>query len=53
METLVQTNQSLIDTIDEVLQIQSDGHAKRLEAEKQLYQMEAELKQKLLTTHMG
>ena len=53
METLIQTNQSLIDTIDEVLQIQSDGHQKRLEAERQLYTMEAELKKKLLTTHMG
>ncbi len=53
IETLVQTNQSLIDTIDEVLQIQSDGHQKRLEAERQLYSMEAELKKKLLTTHMG
>ncbi len=53
IETLIQTNQSLIDTIDEVLQIQSDGHAKRLEAEKQLYSMENELKKKLLATHMG
>ena len=53
IETLVQTNQSLIDTIDEVLQIQTDGHNKRLEAEKQLYTMEAELKKKLLATHMG
>ncbi len=53
METLIQTNQSLIDTIDEVLQIQSDGHQKRQEAERQLYEMEAELKKKLLTTHMG
>ena len=53
LETLVQTNQSLIDTIDEVLQIQSDGHQKRLEAERQLYEMEAELKKKLLATHMG
>ena len=53
IETLVQTNQSLIDTIDEVLQIQSDGHAKRQEAEKQLYTMEAELKKKLLTSHIG
>lgn len=53
METLIQTNQSLIDTIDEVLQIQSEGHQKRLEAERQLYTMEAELKKKLLTTHMG
>ena len=53
METLIQTNQSLISTIDEVLQIQSEGRAKRVEAEKQLYQMEAELKKKLLATHMG
>ena len=53
LETLVQTNQSLIDTIDEVLQIQSDGHQKRMEAERQLYEMEAELKKKLLATHMG
>ena len=53
METLVQTNQSLIDTIDEVLRIQSDGHTKRMEAERQLYTMEAELKKKLLTTQLG
>ncbi len=52
IETLVQTNQDLIDTINQVMQIQSDGHAKRLEAEKQLYAMEAELKKKLLTTHL-
>ena len=53
METLIQTNQSLIDTIDEVLQIQSDGHNKRMEAEKELYTMETELKKKLRATHMG
>ncbi len=52
IETLVQTNQSLIDTINEVMAIQSDGHAKRIEAEKTLYAMETELKQKLLATHM-
>ena len=40
-------------TNDEVLQIQTDGHNKRMEAEKQLYTMEAELKKKLLATHMG
>ncbi len=50
IETLVQTNQSLIDTINEVVDIQRQGHAKRLEAEKQLYQMEAQLKKKLLET---
>ena len=52
IETLVQTNQDLIDTINEVMAIQSQGHAKRIEAEKTLYHMEAELKQKLLTTHL-
>ncbi len=52
IETLMQTNQSLIDTINEVMQIQKDGHQKRIEAEKQLYQMEAQLKQKLLETKM-
>ena len=52
IETLVQTNQSLIDTINEVMNIQSEGHAKRLEAERTLYNMEAELKKKLLTTNL-
>ena len=52
IETLVQTNQDLIDTINEVMEIQSQGHTKRMEAEKTLYNMEAELKKKLLTTHL-
>ena len=52
IETLIQTNQDLIDTINEVMDIQSQGHAKRLEAEKTLYTMEAELKKKLLSTRM-
>ena len=52
IDTLVQTNQSLIDTINEVMKIQSEGHTKRIEAEKTLYQMEAELKQKLLQTNL-
>ncbi len=52
IETLVQTNQDLIDTINEVMEIQSQGHEKRMEAEKQLYSMEAELKKKLLSTHL-
>ena len=52
IETLVQTNQDLIDTINEVVNIQSQGRAKRLEAEKQLYNMEAELKKKLLSTSL-
>lgn len=48
LETLVETNQSLIDTINEVMKIQDDGRAQRLEAEKQLLTMEDELKKKLL-----
>jgi len=52
IETLIQTNQDLIDTINEVMDIQSQGHAKRLEAEKTLYSMEAELKKKLLSTSL-
>ena len=52
IETLIQTNQSLIDTINEVMNIQRDGHAKRIEAEKTLYRMEGELKQKLLQTNL-
>ena len=50
IETLIQTNQDLIDTIDEVMEIQAQGHEKRIEAEKKLYTMEAELKKKLLST---
>ena len=48
METLVATNQSLIDTIDEVKKIQQEGRQKRFEAEKQLAEMEKTLKNKLL-----
>ena len=49
IETLVATNQSLIDTIDEVTRIQAEGRQKRLEAEKTLAAMEKNLKEKLLT----
>ena len=52
IETLVQTNQDLIDTINEVMNIQSQGRAKRIEAEKTLYSMEAELKKKLLSANL-
>ena len=48
LETLVSTNQSLIDTINEVMAIQDQGRAERLNAEKQMLTMEAELKRKLL-----
>jgi uncharacterized protein YaaN involved in tellurite resistance len=48
IETLTQTNQDLIDTITEVMKIQDEGRASRIEAEKQLTVMETQLKQKLL-----
>ena len=52
IETLIQTNQDLIDTINDVMEIQFQGHAKRIEAEKTLYSMEAELKKKLISTRI-
>lgn len=48
IETLKQTNQNLIETLDEVRQIQSEGSRKRREAEMELGRIEGELKQKLL-----
>jgi len=48
IETLQHTNQQLISTIDEVIQIQRDGAAKRKEAELELGRIEGELKQKLM-----
>ena len=50
IETLQHTNQQLITTLDEVLQIQSDGRQKRAAAEQELRRIEGELKQKLLET---
>ena len=43
-----QTNESLIKTLDEVMQIQKDGRQKRQEAEQEMRRMEKELKNKLL-----
>lgn len=48
IETLEKTQSSLIETLEEVLQIQKDGHQKRKEAEKQLYHMENQMKDQLL-----
>ena len=48
VETLKHTNESLISTLDEVLQIQTEGAQKRREAESELRKIEGELKQKLL-----
>lgn len=48
METLKNTNASLISTLDEVMKIQADGREKRRVAEVEMQNMENELKQKLL-----
>lgn len=48
METLKTTNESLISTLDEVMQIQAEGRQKRHEAELEIRKMEQELKEKLL-----
>lgn len=48
IETLRQTNETLISTLDEVVQIQNEGRAKRKEAEAELGRIENQLKQKLL-----
>ncbi|MDE7324730.1 MAG: toxic anion resistance protein [Lachnospiraceae bacterium] len=48
IETLKTTNESLISTLDEVMRIQTEGHAKRRAAEVELNRIENELKAKLL-----
>ncbi len=48
IETLKKTNMELIQTLDEVRQIQDEGRAKRKLAEDELAQIEGELKAKLL-----
>ena len=48
IETLQQTNQTLISTLDEVMKIQAEGREKRAAAEAQLQQIETEMKEKLL-----
>ena len=48
IETLKYTNESLISTLDEVLQIQVEGRQKRIEEEEELAKIEGELKAKLL-----
>ena len=53
IETLKETNQSLISTLDEVAKIQSEGRQKRAEAESELQQMENQLKEKLLSMQSG
>ena len=49
IDTLKNTNQMLIDTLDEVSKIQQEGRAKRAAAEIELGKIEGQLKQKLLS----
>ena len=48
IETLQQTNKSLIETLDELNKIQREGRAKRAAAEQELTRIEDELKQKMM-----
>ena len=48
LETLKHTNQNLIETLEEVRQIQVEGSKRRQEASQELGKIEGELKQKLL-----
>ena len=51
IETLKHTNESLISTLDEVMQIQREGRQKRAKAEQEMVRLEQELKSKLLQVH--
>ena len=53
IETLKKTNADLIQTLDDVMKIQSDGRAQRLAAEAEMAKMENELKNKLLQIRNG
>ena len=48
METLKHTNEALISTLDEVMNIQKEGKQKRREAEQELQGIETQLREKLL-----
>ena len=48
IQTLQHTNEQLISTLDEVMNIQREGAQKRREAEAELGRIEGQLKQKLL-----
>ena len=48
IETLQKTNKDVIETLDKVLEIHAQGRQKRLEAEKELVNIEKELKDKIL-----
>ncbi len=52
IETLTETNKTLIETMDEVLAIQQQGREKRRAAEQELGNIESQLRAKLLEMHL-
>lgn len=48
IETLQNTNKTLIETLDEVMKIQEDGREKRKNAEAELQKIELEMREKIL-----
>ena len=48
INTLTETNQLLIQTLDQVMQIQTEGRQKRQQAEVELNRIESTLKERLL-----
>ena len=52
IETLTETNQKLIQTMDEVLEIQQAGRQKRRDAEQELQNIEKQLREKMLEMNM-
>ncbi len=48
IETLQKTNRDIIETLDKVIEIHETGRAKRMEAEKELQNIEKELKEKMI-----
>ena len=53
IETLKQTNQSLIDTLTDIQKVQNEGREKRRQAEQDLQVMENNLKSKLIEMSRG
>ncbi|WP_017378678.1 toxic anion resistance protein [Paenisporosarcina sp. TG-14] len=51
IDTLKQTQENLLQTIEETLRIQADGRVKRKAAEVEISRMEEQLKQRLLIVH--
>lgn len=53
VETLKKTNQDIIETLDTVIKIHEEGKVKRAEAEKELANIEKELKDKMLEINVN